>query len=166
MTTATTVGLGLDLLGAVLLAVPELPLVRSLTRAGKLRQARAALGGAGVCRGDTGFALLLERVCRTEPVQRYERLRPDDVERVVHRSRAPDEVTESAMDDLQWGTMYIELQGDGDPDYLQVDYYDPATVFEEVTVDIDSTERLFRTVGLVALMMGFLLQIIQSLGGS
>lgn len=67
----TVIGLGLDILGAGLIAIPDVRTLFSQFSAGALKEARVRMALVGVREGDTGFDPLRKLLNEIDPVAEF-----------------------------------------------------------------------------------------------
>lgn len=155
-------GLALDIVGAFLIAVPDLPYLKTRFRFGRLRKAQRKIGLGGITQEDTGYRELVELL---DERQNNIGIEPEDVDKVQfgpterYRVESSDEVTTEVTASLN-----VEYAEDAEFAGLSISNHNmnPNSLYSLIFRDIERGERRFRAGGFVLLSIGFALQLIGS----
>lgn len=161
MSTVTAVGLLLDLVGAILIAVPDASFLANQFEVGKLTEARKRMESGGVEKGDPGFEELNEAIQELDPVADHgsSTLSDDYNEIVVNTKNGY-----GSMDaDFQWGSKYVEARIGENPTWEDMDYYEVQDVYDIIQTEVKPQSAKFRLYGFSLLSFGFLIQIFAAL---
>jgi len=157
----TSLGLACDILGALILAVPDVPLLAQRFEFGRLRRAREKMESEGVQARNVGFDGLLASIEGIEPIEQAsaDDIGDDVVEIVIDRR------TGLAASDIyfHWGEEYVEARYEPDGDYDEADFYDTGEVYRRIREKVDGKATRVRVTGLFLLAGGFTLQFIATL---
>lgn len=157
----TAVGLILDVVGAFLIAVPDLPRIRTWFRCGQLQRARQQMELGGVSKGDVGFETLVQLHSEMQP---NIDITSDDVVRIAFEpteryefdsgnvigTQVESAVTIEYADEAEFSGLNIGSTTLGDPNHL----------YRLMFRDINEGEKRLRGGGFTLLSTGFLLQLI------
>lgn len=157
----TSIGLACDILGALILAVPDVPPLAQRFEFGRLRRAREKMESEGVQAGDVGFDGLLASIEAIEPIEQAsaDDIGDDIVEMVIDRRTGL-----AASDiDFHWGEEYVEARYQPDGDYDEADFYDTGEVYRRIRKKVDGEATRVRVTGLFLLAGGLTLQFIATL---
>jgi hypothetical protein len=157
----TSIGLACDILGALILAVPDVSLLAQLFEFGRLRRAREKMEAEGVQRGEVGFKSLVREIEEIDPV---EEASADDI---------GDELMEIAIEqrggfspsdiNFNWGEEYVEARYEPNCDWNEADILDTGKVYRRIRSEVESTSTRVRVTGLGLLAGGFSLQLVANL---
>lgn len=160
-TPLTSIGLACDILGALILAVPDVPLLAQRFDFGRLRRAREKMEAEGVQPGDVGFDSLLASIEETESVDQAS---ADDIGNDVQEIVIDRRTGLAASNiDFHWGEEYVEARYEPDGDYNEADFYDTGEVYRGIRKKVDVKATKVRLAGLILLAGGFTLQFIATL---
>lgn len=156
-----SIGLACDILGALILAVPDVPLLAQWFEFGRLRHARKKMEAEGIQRGEVGFNNLVEEIEAIDPV---EEASVEDI---------GDELMEIAIEqrsgfspsniDFNWGEEYVEARYEPNCDWNEADILDTAKVYRKIRSEVQTTSTRVRLTGLGLLAGGFSLQLVANL---
>lgn len=156
-------GLGIDILGAILIAFPDHPVLASKLKLGALREGKNKLDTGGVTRGETGFEEIEKILEGLEPVTEANEKPNENYVRISKNSRSGMAAAEAYEDPINWGDEYIEGFFAEENTYAYSDFYQVNPIYEEVRTQIRQQENRIRSTGFLLLAGGFLLQIIGNL---
>lgn len=161
----TAIGLGLDILGAALIAIPDARTLFSQFSAGALREARDRMTLIGTKEGDTGFKSLRIILREIDPVASFGANHGGDeyVEIVVDSRSGNQSVETFEHPDFSWGNRYVEARYVIDGDSDETDFYDVEDVFDAIAAKERPQTAQFRLYGLLILLCGFAFQLLATL---
>lgn len=161
----TAIGLGLDILGAALIAIPDARTLFSRFPAGALREARNRMALIGIREGDTGFDLLRELVSEIEPVAEFGANHGgEEYTEIVVNSRSGLQTTETrGHSEFRWGDRYVEARYEEDGGWDKTDFYNVEDVFSAIISKERPQTAQLRLYGLLILLCGFAFQLLATL---
>lgn len=158
-------GLMLDIVGAVLIAVPDARILFSQFTPGALQEATSRLALGRVSEDDTGFHPLNNILQEIEPIAAFgEENGGIEYTEILVNTRTGFQSAEAAEHPhFSYGDKYLEARYEEDADCDETDFYNVDDVLDAIT----STERpktaQFRSFGMLFLLCGFTLQLLSSI---
>ncbi|QRV13832.1 hypothetical protein JMJ58_12810 [Haloterrigena salifodinae] len=161
----TAIGLGLDILGAALIAIPDARTLFSRFSAGALKEARDRMTLIGTKEGDTGFGSLREILEEIEPVAEFGANHGGEeyVEIVVNSLSGSQSVEAAEHQEFSWGDRYVEARYVRDGGWDEADFYDVEDIFDAIAAKERPKTAQLRLYGLVILLCGFAFQLLATL---
>ena len=161
----TAIGLGLDILGASLIAIPDARTLFSRFSAGALREARNRMAQIGTREGDTGFDSLRELLNEIEPVAEFGANHGgEEYTEIVVSSRSGVQTIETGEHpEFSWGDRYVEARYEEDGEWDKTDFYDVEDVFNAIISKERPQTAQLRLYGLLILLCGFTFQLLATL---
>ena len=156
-------GLALDIVGAFLIALPDLPHLKTRFRFGRLRKAQRKMELGGVTEDEIGFEELVELV---DERQNNIGIEPGDVDKIefgptenINFDSSDGVTTEVAA------SLTVEYAEDAETPEIPISSHkmNPNSLYSILFRDIESDERKFRAGGFIILSTGFALQLIGTL---
>ena len=145
-TTLTGAGLFLDIIGALVIAIPDIPWVREWFRYGKLRKGRVMMETEGVSPGEPGYKKVASIVSEI-----YDFREGESVTQIKMHSRGGSGMTAEenvwVYYDDRWKNEATDPVGVG-------------AVYKQLNAAIESAEARFRVGGFILLAAGFSLQLV------
>lgn len=172
MSVLAKIGLFLDIVGAVLIAVPDASFLSNRFKNGLLAEARERMViYDGVCKGDPGFQELVTLIEELEPVAGFgtenEDCGDEYVAIVADRLGGTFSSPEAyEHESFKWSDPYIQARYEedmADQDYDRADYYDVDEVYNLLRGRIEPETTNLRFFGLLTLTTGFLFQFMSAL---
>lgn len=164
-TIITVVGLGLDILGACLIAIPDVRVLFSRLTPGALQEARGRMVLVGTQEGDTGFELLKDLLEDVNSVAEFGTEHGDDqYTEIVINSLSGMQTPETQQHrEFEWGNRYVEARYEQGGDWDDTDFYDVNDVFDAIAAKERPQVAQLRLYGLLALFCGFTLQLLATI---
>ena len=161
----TAIGLGLDILGAALIAIPDARTLFSRFSAGALREARNRMAQIGTREGDTGFDLLREILNEIEPVAEFGANHGGEkYTEIIVSTRSGMQTAETREHpEFSWGDRYVEARYEEDGEWDKTDFYDVEDVFNAIISKERPQTAQLRLYGLLILLCGFTFQLLATL---
>ncbi|WP_135826971.1 hypothetical protein [Halorussus ruber] len=153
-------GLLLDIFGATLIAVPDVPWLSELLGAGSLKRAREQMEAEGVTEDDVGFSDLETILNGIPPVSDIGTQNGgENYAEIIVNSKTgyPGQVN------FTWGEEYVEARYAQDADYDDMDYYPVGEVYRIIRSRVRKQATRIRLSGLFLLASGFSLQLLGTL---
>jgi hypothetical protein len=161
----TAIGLGLDIFGAALIAIPDARTLFSRFPAGALREARDRMALIGTRKGDTGFDSLHNLLDGIEPVAEFGvNHGGEEYVEIVVDSRGGFQSSEtSEHEEFSWGNRYVEARYERDGAWNETDFYDVEDVFDAIAAKERPQTAQLRLYGLLILLCGFAFQLLATI---
>lgn len=151
------VGFILEILGAGVLAFPDIPSVRRLFSFGRLQFARQLLDSEGVRETDSGFDELRRALSDLEPVAPADD--PSKEPTLIQISDSPPGTAASLPTGMQTDREYVVVKRGVDLAHY-MDFYELGPVYRKIRSEIKPSILYFRIIGFLLLILGSLLLII------
>lgn len=158
--TFAVIGLLLDILGVVILAVPEFPWLTRKFKFGKLRDAMDSLDHGGLSSGDTGFN---EVVSLHNDSQPNLEITPDDVSEIKYEPKVESVIENGhVVDERVVNRVEFEYAEQTEFAGLEVVSQStlPGRIYPKMQKLVEKDERRIRLLGLVIILCGFTFQFI------
>lgn len=164
----TAIGLGLDIIGAILITIPDAQTLFSRLPAGALREARNRMTLIGTQKGDTGFGSLKKALIGIEPIADFGANHDEKeyVEIVVNSLSGMQSAEAAEHPEFKWGTSYVEARYEKDGEWDKTDFYDVEDVFDAIAARERPQTAQLRLYGLLVLICGFSFQFISTIGAN
>lgn len=161
----TAIGLGLDILGAGLIAIPDARTLFAQFSAGALREARDRMALIGTREGDTGFDPLRELLNEIEPVAEFGANNGDEeyVEIQVNSLSGRQTTETHEHPEFEWGDRYVEARYEEDGGWDGTDFYNVEDVFGAISARERPQTAQLRLYGLLILLCGFSFQLLATI---
>lgn len=161
----TAIGLGLDILGAGLITIPDARMLFSQFSAGALIEARDRIALIGVREGDTGFDSLRELLNEVEPVAKFgaNNNGGEYVEIEVNSLSGMQTPETHEHPKFEWGNRYVEARYVKDGQWDDTDFYDVQDVFDAISAIERPQTAQIRIYGLLLLLCGFSFQLLATI---
>jgi hypothetical protein len=158
----TAAGLVLDIVGAGVIAAPDIPRLNRFSRYGRLRIGREKLESGGVVRGEMGFEEIEAILEDLDPIEDFNDEGGEFEEVLLHQRGGftSDKITQS---DITWGNEYVEVRYEESDDLDDTAFYDVSEVFRELRKGIQPSVTKVRAGGFLTLASGFFLQLVAAL---
>lgn len=155
-------GLGLDILGAGLIAVPDIPLANRYLKSGRLKIGRNFMESGGVTKGSIGFEEITQVLNQLEPVDDFSNDGGEPVEIAVNSRGGftSDRIKESPMN---WGEEYVEHRYEKEAELDDIAVFGVGDVYKEIRNRIEPQVTALRGGGFLILAFGFFLQFVGTL---
>jgi hypothetical protein len=151
-------GLALDIFGAVLIAIPDVPRLSELVGAGALKRAREQMEAGGVTMDDAGFSGLDEILAEIEPTANHGAENGGQTySEIIVNSKVG---LAASNIDFKWGEEYVEARYKVGAGHKETDFYPVGDVYRAVRSRIRSQTTRIRASGLFLLTVGFTLQLL------
>lgn len=161
----TAIGLGFDILGAGLIAIPDARTLFSKLPPGALREARERMILIGTAEGDTGFEALQGILNDIEPVAEFGA--NDDGQEYAEiqvNSLSGNQSAETyEHEEFSWGNRYVEARYEEDGDWDETDFYDVEDVLDAISARERPQTAQLRLYGLLILLCGFSFQLLAAI---
>lgn len=161
----TAIGLGLDILGAALIAIPDARPLFSRFSAGALREAHHRMVQSGTREGNVGFDSLRKLLNEIEPVAEFGANHGgEEYTKIIVNSLSGIQTTEtSEHPEFSWGDRYVEARYEEDGGWDRTDFYDVEDVFNAIISKERPQTAQLRLYGLLILLCGFTFQLLATL---
>ncbi|MBX0347923.1 hypothetical protein [Haloarcula pellucida] len=161
----TAIGLGLDILGASLIAIPDARTLFSQLPAGALKEARDRMALIGTRQGDTGFEALQAILNEIDPVAEFGTNNGGEeyVEIVVNSLSGTQSEEAFQHPDFSWGNRYVEARYQESGASDETDFYDVEGVFDAISARERPQTAQLRLYGLLILLCGFSFQLLATI---
>lgn len=162
-TLLTQIGLGIDLVGAFVLFIPESTLLNSHLRFGKLKQGYELLNDGEIEQDDPGFDDISQVISSLDVVHSFHPTQDETTECVLITENTfdgPADVPTDPHVGLVQNQQYVVAWPEVDSDWDERRYYRLTAVHGEIRKRIDTAERKYRLLGISSIFLGFLLQLI------
>lgn len=162
----TAIGLGLDIIGAALIAIPDARTLFSQFSAGALREARNRMTLVGTREGDTGFDSVRKILHQIEPVAEFGANRGgEEYVEIQINSRSGNQSPETFEHDLfSWGDRYVEARYEQEGGWDETDFYNVEEVLDAIAAKERPQTAQLRLYGLLILVCGFAFQLLATIG--
>lgn len=159
-TKLVALGLVLDIVGAGVIAAPDIPGLDRSFRFGRLRASRRKMETGGLSKGESGFEEIKQIVAGLNPLEDFSDSQNQDLEKIVVHSRSGMQSDTTYQSNVNWGDEYVEGRYSSSEDASNTAFYDTGEVYRALFEQLEPAIRKFRLAGFLMLALGFLLQLL------